>query len=100
MRLALALVISSAGILSQGKECVCHLVMVVVEETVITFSQLRNAMMPVLLLGVSIKQLLGIIDQHNALIIIPLFITQTPTCFDTYVPSSGSVLYPCELLKV
>jgi hypothetical protein len=42
----------------------------------------------------------GIIDQHYALIIIPLLITQAPTCFDTYVPSSGSVLYPCELLKV
>jgi hypothetical protein len=36
---------------------------------------------------------------HHALIIIPLFITQTPTCFGTYVPSSGSVLYPCELLE-
>jgi hypothetical protein len=35
-----------------------------------------------------------------SLIIIPLFITQVPTCFDTYVSSSGSVLYPCELLKV
>jgi hypothetical protein len=43
---------------------------------------------------------LGITDQHYALIIIPLFITQAPTCFDTYVSSSGSVYYPCELLKV
>jgi hypothetical protein len=42
----------------------------------------------------------GITDQHYALIITSLFITQAPTCFDTYVPSSGSVLYPCELLKV
>jgi hypothetical protein len=41
----------------------------------------------------------GITDQHYALIIIPLFITQAPTCFNTYVPSSGSVLYPCELLE-
>jgi hypothetical protein len=40
-----------------------------------------------------------IIDQHYALIIIPLFITQAPTCFGPYVPSSGSVLYPCELLE-
>jgi hypothetical protein len=30
---------------------------------------------------------------------IPLFVTQAATCFDTYVPCSGSVLYPCELLK-
>jgi hypothetical protein len=44
---------------------------------------------------------LGIIDQHYALIIIPLFIiTQAPTCFDTYVSSSGNVFYSCELLKV
>jgi hypothetical protein len=42
---------------------------------------------------------LGIIDQHYVLIIIPLFITQPPTCFGTYVPSSGSVLYTCELLE-
>jgi hypothetical protein len=42
----------------------------------------------------------GITDQHCALIIIPLFITQTPTCFGTYVPFSGSVLYPRESLKV
>jgi hypothetical protein len=32
--------------------------------------------------------------------IVPVFITQAPTCFDTYVSSSGSVLYTCELLKV
>jgi hypothetical protein len=32
-----------------------------------------------------------ITDRHYALIIIPLYITQAPTCFDTYVPSSGSV---------
>jgi hypothetical protein len=38
-------------------------------------------------------------DQHYALIIIPLFIIQAPTCFGTYVPSSGSVLYPSELLE-
>jgi hypothetical protein len=31
--------------------------------------------------------------------IIPLFITQAPTCFSTFVPSSGSILYPCELLE-
>jgi hypothetical protein len=44
---------------------------------------------------------LGITDQHYALIIISLLIiTQAPTCFDTYVPSSGSVFYPCELPKV
>jgi hypothetical protein len=42
---------------------------------------------------------LGITDQRYALIIISLFITQAPTCFGTYVPSSGSVLYPCELLE-
>jgi hypothetical protein len=42
---------------------------------------------------------LGIIDQHSALIIIPLFITPATTGFGTYVPSSGSVLYPCELLE-
>jgi hypothetical protein len=41
----------------------------------------------------------SIIDQHYALII-PLFITQAPTCLDIYVPSSGSVVYPCELLNV
>jgi hypothetical protein len=29
-----------------------------------------------------------------------LFITQAATCFGTYVPFSGSVLFPCELLKV
>jgi hypothetical protein len=34
---------------------------------------------------------LGMTDQHYALII-PLFITQAPTCFSTYVPSSGSIL--------
>jgi hypothetical protein len=54
MRLVHVKVILSAGILSQGKECACHLVMAVVEETVITSFQLRNAMMPVLLLGVSV----------------------------------------------
>jgi hypothetical protein len=32
--------------------------------------------------------MLGIIDQNYVLIIIPLFITQAPTCFDTYVSSS------------
>jgi hypothetical protein len=42
---------------------------------------------------------LGIIDQHYALIITPLFITQAPACFGTYVPSSGSALYPYELLE-
>jgi hypothetical protein len=41
----------------------------------------------------------GITDQHYALIIIHLFITPAPTCFSTYVPSSGSVLYPYELLE-
>jgi hypothetical protein len=48
----------------------------------------------------NVLYLLGIIDKHYALIIIPLFVTQAPTCFDTYVPSSGCVIYPCELLKV
>jgi hypothetical protein len=48
----------------------------------------------------TINNILGIIDQHYALIIITLFITQAPTCFDTYVSSSGIVLYPCELLKI
>jgi hypothetical protein len=37
--------------------------------------------------------------NYYALIIIPLFITQAPTCFGTYVPASGSILYPCELLE-
>jgi hypothetical protein len=39
----------------------------------------------------------GITDQHCALIVIPLYITKAPTCFGSYVSSSGSVLYPCEL---
>jgi hypothetical protein len=43
--------------------------------------------------------LLCIIDQHYALIITPLFITQAPTCFGINMPSSGSVLYPYELLE-
>jgi hypothetical protein len=42
---------------------------------------------------------LSIRDQHYALIIFSLFITHAPTCFGTYVPSSGSVLFPCELLE-
>jgi hypothetical protein len=42
---------------------------------------------------------LGITDRHDALIVIPVFVTQAPTCFGTYVPSSGSVLYPYELLE-
>jgi hypothetical protein len=42
---------------------------------------------------------LGIIDQHCALIITPLFITVAPTCFGTFMPSSGSVLYPYELFE-
>jgi hypothetical protein len=33
----------------------------------------------------------GITDQHYALIIIPVFNTQAPTYFGTYVPSSGIV---------
>jgi hypothetical protein len=41
----------------------------------------------------------GITDQHYALIITPLLITQATTCFGTYMPSSGSVLYPSELLE-
>jgi hypothetical protein len=41
----------------------------------------------------------GMTDQHKALIIIPLFITQAPTCFGTYVPSSGSFLYTSGLLE-
>jgi hypothetical protein len=40
----------------------------------------------------------GVMNQHYALIIIPSFITQAPTCFGTYVPSSGSVFYRYELL--
>jgi hypothetical protein len=39
------------------------------------------------------------IDQHYALIITPLFDTQAPTCFGIHMPSSGSVLYPSELLE-
>jgi hypothetical protein len=42
----------------------------------------------------------GTTDQHCAPIIIPIFITQAPTCFGTYVPSSGSVLYPSGLLDI
>jgi hypothetical protein len=42
---------------------------------------------------------LGITDQHYALITTPLFITQAPTCFGIHVPSSGSFLYPYELLE-
>jgi hypothetical protein len=42
---------------------------------------------------------LGIIDQHYALMITPLFITPASTCFGTYMPSSGSVLYSYELLE-
>jgi hypothetical protein len=47
----------------------------------------------------SLGEHFGYNRQHHALIIIPLFITQAPTCFGTYVPSSGSVLHPCELLS-
>jgi hypothetical protein len=44
--------------------------------------------------------IVGTINKHYALIIIPLFIIiQAPTCFDTYVPSSGIVFYPSEILK-
>jgi hypothetical protein len=32
-------------------------------------------------------------------VITPLFITQAPTCFGIHMPSSGSVLYPYELLE-
>jgi hypothetical protein len=42
---------------------------------------------------------IGITDQHYALIITPLFITPAPTWFGTYMPSSGSILYPYELLE-
>jgi hypothetical protein len=42
---------------------------------------------------------LGITDQHYVLIITPLFDTQAPTCFGIHVPSSGSFLYPYELLE-
>jgi hypothetical protein len=49
-------------------------------------------------LNFNLPCILGITDQHYALIITPLFITQAPACFGTYVPSSGSVLYPYELL--
>jgi hypothetical protein len=51
------------------------------------------------LMSVPCSAWLGITDQHYALIIIPLFITQAPTCYGTHVPSSGSILYPCELLE-
>jgi hypothetical protein len=44
--------------------------------------------------------LLGIMDQHYALVITSLFITQVPKCFGTYVPFLSSVLYPCELLEI
>jgi hypothetical protein len=39
------------------------------------------------------------IDQRYALIIIPFFDMQVPTCFDIHVPSSGSFLWPYELLE-
>jgi hypothetical protein len=42
---------------------------------------------------------LGIIDQRYALIITPLFITHAPTCYGIHMPSSGSVLYPYNLLE-
>jgi hypothetical protein len=43
--------------------------------------------------------MLGIVDQHYALIITPLFITPAPTRFGTYMPSSGNVLYTYELVE-
>jgi hypothetical protein len=43
--------------------------------------------------------LLSIIDQRYALIIIPLFDTQAPTCFGIHVPSSGSFLCPFKLTE-
>ena len=66
-------VILSGGILSQGNKCAYLLVTVVVEETVITSSQLRNAMMPVLLLGVSIKPshhcyFISLVEKYNLVI--------------------------------
>jgi hypothetical protein len=45
------------------------------------------------------SQQLSITDQHYALIITPLFITQAPTFFGINVPSSGSFLCPYELLE-
>jgi hypothetical protein len=43
---------------------------------------------------------LSVIDQHYALsYITPLFDTQAPTYFGIHVPSSGSFLYPRELLE-
>jgi hypothetical protein len=41
----------------------------------------------------------GITDQHYALTVTLLFITQAPTCFSILMPSSGSVLYPSKLLE-
>jgi hypothetical protein len=41
---------------------------------------------------------LSVIEQHYA-IITPLFDTQAPTCFGINVPSSGSFLFPRELLE-
>jgi hypothetical protein len=37
---------------------------------------------------------LGIIDRHYSPIITLLYITPVSTCFGTYMPSSGSILYP------
>jgi hypothetical protein len=53
------------------------------------------------MLGTAVKAVLSlsVIDQHNALMIIPLFNTQAPTCFGIHVPSSGSLLFPYELLS-
>jgi hypothetical protein len=40
-------------------------------------------------------------NQHYALICTtPLFYILAPTCFDSSLPSSGSFLYPSELLEI
>jgi hypothetical protein len=44
--------------------------------------------------------MLCIENQHCALGFVNVFITNAaPTCFSTYVPSSGSVFYPHEYVK-
>jgi hypothetical protein len=47
----------------------------------------------------NVRTVLCLIGYNRPTLFIYLFITQAPTCFGTYVPSSGSVLYPCELLE-
>jgi hypothetical protein len=43
--------------------------------------------------------ILSVTDSHYALIITPLFDTQTPTCFGIHVTSSGRFLCPYELTE-